>query len=142
MYRNIVVAYDGSEGARAALWRASEIATAEGATLTLAQSVDETTAAPIPGGRRGAKVEAAAEVRHALDEAIASLDDSLAASPWVVAGPPAKGILAVAEDVEADLIVTGSRKHGRIARRMLGSVSSALVHEAPCDVLVVHPRAA
>lgn len=45
-------------------------------------------------------------------------------------------ILAVAKELQADLIVIGS--HGRSGlRRILGSTASALVHLAPCDVLVV-----
>jgi nucleotide-binding universal stress UspA family protein len=57
----------------------------------------------------------------------------------VVGGPAGKAILTVADDIEADLIVTGSRGRGRVARAVLGSVSSEIVQRAPCDVLVVHP---
>ncbi|MBN9622101.1 MAG: universal stress protein, partial [Actinobacteria bacterium] len=39
----------------------------------------------------------------------------------------------------ADLLMVGSRSYGPLARTLLGSVSSALIHEAPCPVLVV-PR--
>ena len=53
---------------------------------------------------------------------------------------PASGsILAAASEMEADLIVTGSRHRGTVRRTFLGSVSSDIIHQAPCDVLVVHP---
>jgi nucleotide-binding universal stress UspA family protein len=138
MYRNVLVAYDGTDGAEAALREAADIARSDGAALSLAWSVPERSALGPPETRRS-DPEAAASARHALEEVIATLDPGLGAAPWVVAGPADEAILAVARDIEADLIVTGSRGRGRVARALLGSVSSTLVHKAHCDVLVVHP---
>lgn len=121
-YRNVIVAYDGTDGARAALARAAVVADTEGASLTLVQSASDES-----------------EARHSLADAIESLDPSLDASPWVVAGPAAAGIIAVAGEIHADLIVTGSRARGPVIRTLLGSVSTEVVQNAPCDVLVVHP---
>jgi nucleotide-binding universal stress UspA family protein len=54
----------------------------------------------------------------------------------VLHGSPAREIIHLAEGWEADLIVVGS--HGRgFWGRLLGSVSNAVVHNAPCSVLVV-----
>lgn len=138
MYRNVLVAYDGTDGAKAALAQAVDIVTPSGGALSLASSVAERSALH-PVETRPADPKAAADARHALDETIASLDPDLGASPWVVAGPAGVAILAVARDIEADLIVTGSRGRGRVARALLGSVSAELVNNAHCDVLVVHP---
>lgn len=121
-YRNVVVAYDGTDGARAALARAAAVAGSEGASLTLVQAASK---------------EAGA--RHSLDEAIESLDPSLATSPWVVTGPAAPAIIAVAGEIHADLIVTGARARPQVVRTLLGGTSTELVRNAPCDVLVVHP---
>jgi len=140
-YRNIVVAYDDSDGARAALERAVALASAHGASLTLVQATSEdsgpASAVPVPG--RHPSPEDVADTRHSLERAIAALDPELQASPWVVGGPAAKAIVAVAKDISADLIVTGSRGRGTIGRALLGSVSTELVHASPCDVLVAHP---
>jgi nucleotide-binding universal stress UspA family protein len=142
-YRNILVAYDGSEGARAALRRSVLLAAVDGAALTLVRSTVGNAesvmpkALPHPSGHPDP--EAAAAARHSLEAAIAELDPSLEASPWVVRGSAGTGILAVATEIHADLIVPGSRSRGRFARAVLGSVSTELVHDAPCDVLVVHP---
>ena len=139
MYRNVVVAYDGSDGARAALERAVEIAEAGQAALTVVEADPEKLPPFVPGGPTGASPEVAARTRRELRAAVDSLDPTLQASPWAVGGPAAKAILVVAEDIEADLIVTGSRARGAVARTLLGSVSNEILHGAPCDVLVVHP---
>jgi nucleotide-binding universal stress UspA family protein len=39
MYRNVVVASDGSEGAKAALARAAQVADGDGSSLTLVEAV-------------------------------------------------------------------------------------------------------
>lgn len=139
MHRNIVTAYDGSEGAKAALGRAAELASHDGASLTLVEAVSGKVPSPAPGGPPLAKPEKRAMARKDLNEAIEHIDPDLLASGWVIGGPPASGILAVADDIGADLIVTGSRGRGAITSVVLGSVSTEILHGAHCDVLVVHP---
>lgn len=55
----------------------------------------------------------------------------------VVMGIPAAALVKEAEEWKADLIVTGSHGHGFWKRAWLGSVSDAVVHHAPCSVLIV-----
>ena len=52
-------------------------------------------------------------------------------------GKPAEEIIALAEKLDADLMVVGSRRVGRLKRLITGSVSEAVVHRASCPVLVV-----
>jgi nucleotide-binding universal stress UspA family protein len=52
-------------------------------------------------------------------------------------GAAATEIVALAEDIEAGLIVMGSRGLGRIRRALMGSVSDGVVRHAHCPVLVV-----
>lgn len=52
-------------------------------------------------------------------------------------GDPARGILSVAAQCEADLIVVGSHGRTGIGRLLLGSVSDEVLRQAPCSVLVV-----
>lgn len=54
----------------------------------------------------------------------------------VIEGLPAR-VLAKASD-QAGLLVVGSRGHGGFAGLMLGSVSHALIHSAPCPVAIIH----
>ena len=62
--------------------------------------------------------------RGDLREAIEHVDSELLASGWVIGGPPGRGILAVADDIGADLIVTGSRSRAKVLTQPAGSISS------------------
>ena len=63
-------------------------------------------------------------------------DTNIKVSTEVLKGSPEQQIIEEARHWKADLIVVGS--HGRgFWGRMLGSVSDAVVHHAPCSVLVV-----
>ena len=55
----------------------------------------------------------------------------------VLIGSPEREIVEEAEKWGADLIVVGSHGYGFWERMFLGSVSNAVVHHAPCSVLVV-----
>jgi nucleotide-binding universal stress UspA family protein len=52
---------------------------------------------------------------------------------------PAPTLIAVANEVDADLIVTGSRGLGGFGELLLGSVSHQLVLHAPIPVVVIPP---
>src|SRR5215203_1041714 len=49
-------------------------------------------------------------------------------------------IVALAEELGADLIVMGSRGLGGVRRALMGSVSDSVVRQAHCPVLVVRPE--
>ncbi|MEY9626334.1 universal stress protein [Sinorhizobium fredii] len=52
-------------------------------------------------------------------------------------GDYAETILAVAEEIGADMIVVGSRGLGRLRGMMVGSVSQKIIQHAHCSVMVV-----
>jgi len=53
---------------------------------------------------------------------------------------PAPTMIAIASEVHADLIVTGSRGLGGFGELLLGSVSHQLVQHAPMPVVVIPPE--
>ena len=97
--------------------------------------------------RRGAPVFADEE--DLQREFVAKVDDlvqsGVKASFHVVSGlntEPADLIADVAKEADADLIVVGTRGHGRVAGMLLGSVTQRLLHVAPCPVLAVPAKVA
>ncbi|HNH37987.1 MAG TPA: universal stress protein, partial [Microthrixaceae bacterium] len=80
----------------------------------------------------GAKEEADASI----DRTIAALPEGPAYERRVETGEPGLAIVAAAEEIGADVIVIGSRGRGAIKRALLGSVSSHVVHNASCPVVV------
>ncbi len=105
---------------------------------------------PLPAGVNVA-VRAEARVAQHDDEAVARVAHgrlaSVAAEDLVIAGlhasadtrigDPAEEIVAAAREMDADLIVLGTRGRGTVARVLLGSVARAVLLSAPCSVLVV-----
>jgi nucleotide-binding universal stress UspA family protein len=59
----------------------------------------------------------------------------------IVTGDPAEEIIRLANIYHADLIAIGSRGLTGVTRILQGSVSSQVVEEATCSVLVVKPSA-
>jgi nucleotide-binding universal stress UspA family protein len=130
----IVVGYDGSESARRALESAAALAGDQ--TLLVVVSAAE----PYP--RSGITIPAnldRAELRrrrHHLDHARTFVSDrGLRVETLQLRGDPAAALVEAAAD--AELAVVGSRRLTRLQRLVLGSVSSKVVHNAACDVLVV-----
>jgi nucleotide-binding universal stress UspA family protein len=83
----------------------------------------------------------AAERKHALaiaERMIEKLErQGRTCAPIIRDGDPKREILDAALEIEADLIVTGSRGLGGFKGLVLGSVSRAVSKAAPCSVLVV-----
>lgn len=52
-------------------------------------------------------------------------------------GAPASGIIEVAEEIGAGLIVMGSRGLGGVRRALMGSVADSVTRHAHCAVMVV-----
>jgi nucleotide-binding universal stress UspA family protein len=52
-------------------------------------------------------------------------------------GNVAEEIVELSKDVQADLIVVGSRGHGGLRRAIGGSISDVVVRRAPCAVMTV-----
>lgn len=155
-FKNVVVAYDGSEQALAAVKKAGEVVTdTEGAVLHVV-FVTTNPNAQLPANFNTASFdpqqyllsvedimdlynktieEETEKVREGLGGALDNLGDRTSID--VVPGyTPASDILAYADKISADLIVMGSRGLGAI-RGVLGSVSYAVLRESPIPVLVI-----
>ena len=61
----------------------------------------------------------------------------VAVTTEILFGSPESRIVETAEETHADLIIMGSHGYKSWERLLLGSVSSSVIHHAPCSVLVV-----
>ena len=135
----IVVGYDGSEQSRKALARAADIANGARLAVVCAANVERLIRDPSGGveaidpADADARTKALAEAREYV-EGRGMEGDFIAGT-----GNPADVLVQEAEESGADLIVVGTRglSPARRALRFMGSVSTNVVHHAPCDVLVV-----
>jgi nucleotide-binding universal stress UspA family protein len=87
---------------------------------------------------RNALVGAAKERLH---EAAAVGHTFCEVSERVETGKPWRTILAMAQEMYADLIVVGAHVHGGFGRLLLGSTADQVVRHAFCPVLVVRETA-
>jgi nucleotide-binding universal stress UspA family protein len=146
--RSILFATDGSPSAAEAQREAFELAQALDAPLLVA-SVPHA-ALPAVGytayGYSGVIAELAEAEKHRVERLVATIDETaseagLQCSTVAADGFVVEQICRIAAQRDAQLIVVGSHGWGAARRVFSGSVSTGLVHSAPCPVLVVRPRA-
>jgi nucleotide-binding universal stress UspA family protein len=130
----VLIAYDGSEPARRALERVARyMAGASVAIVTVAEPIYHD-----PRYTGYADRDEEKRQRDALTEAQAVLAKSgIEAETNAPVGRAADEIIRTANEADADLVVLGARGLSALKRVVLGSVSTEVLHEAPCDVLVV-----
>jgi nucleotide-binding universal stress UspA family protein len=138
MFKKILHANDGSEGAFRALSVALDLAHQSRAEL---HSVSVEEISQFPETIEEVRVEKGAADRRFRN--VMKRAHKLAAArkvelkTHVLTGHPVVSILDVAKELGADLLVIGATGHYALHERMLGSRADRLVHLAPCPVLVV-----
>ncbi len=140
----ILLATDGSPSAGEAQRQAFDLAKLTGAPL-LVVSISHATL-PAMGYTAYGYSEVVAELNHAehvrLDALLgqitaAAASEGIDCSTVAGDGPIVEEICRVAAEHGAQLVVVGSHGWGAARRFLSGSVSTGLVHSAPCPVLVV-----
>lgn len=145
----VLVAVDGSEGARTALRFLSSFELVREAQVILLHALPKSAA---PG--RGKSKKSASEDRVEVDrrkqradadrllaDATAALPDAGRPMERVVAeGDPAREIVRYAHDHDVDLVVLGARGLRTLGRLLLGSVSETVLHHVARPALIVRER--
>ena len=137
--KTIVIGMDGSKGAERAVPVAVELARQSGARLVMAH-VDEHIAAK--GDMPSVRVdedEIRAEIRRMAEKISSEGVETSVENVVVVLGGPAHAIKDVADEVDAEMIVVGTRGHSPVAGLLLGSVTERLLHIAKRPVVGVPP---
>ena len=141
--REILVATDGSPAANAALEEALALALETGsgiAVITVWRALQ---------GDFGLAYPSTAVLADILDAERTHAETTLRVAAEragevgvsiitrLATGDPAETICAYATEIGARFIAVGTRGHGTVAALLLGSVSQAVMRQAPCPVLVV-----
>jgi nucleotide-binding universal stress UspA family protein len=132
----IVLGYDGSDGARAALGKAVEIAKLDGSKLVIVFGYEIPAAWGGGSGdyRRAVKEFGEQKAQDAVDRL---RDAGVEFAVELVPERPAEGLVHVAEQHGASMIVVGTHGEHPIAGALLGSVPHKLLHISSIPVLVV-----
>jgi nucleotide-binding universal stress UspA family protein len=147
MFRNVLVAIDGSEHSEVALKEAGDLAAATQARLTIMTCYRANTdvearaftgVAPDQAKAiQGLRQTAAERADDFLEQARSLLGSGISSETIAVEDDPADGILAQIPLGGHDLVIMGSRGRGRLASRFLGSVSQEVLRHSPVPVLVI-----
>jgi nucleotide-binding universal stress UspA family protein len=139
----VLFAYDGSDLAKLAIEQASrQLAPGRDALVVCVWQTGDV--GFVPTSERHLNAADATEVRKAAEETAAhgaSLAAEAGFRPQSVAigsAPSWKGIVEVAEQREASLIVLGSHNRHGLAGHLLGSVAAAVASHSESSVLIVH----
>jgi nucleotide-binding universal stress UspA family protein len=143
----ILVATDGSEEAKLALTTSADLAKSTKSELHIAFVFPTAVQRPFPNPILARPAE---EMEHELEEAMGQAQTFLdreaeqvkgegveVADTHLVRGRPDRELVHISEEIDAGLIVMGSRGLGGVRRALMGSVSDSVVRHAHCPVLVV-----
>lgn len=138
---DILVAYDDSPEARRALHAATEMASATGGKILLANaySVPATAVAAAYVGEMSQLLEEASEEILRAGADIAN-EAGVAVERHAAAGSPAEVMVELSRKLSPRMIAMGSRGHGAV-RAALGSQALRLLHVADRPVLITPRRA-
>jgi nucleotide-binding universal stress UspA family protein len=137
MYENILLPFDGSDGAAEVLHHASEIAHWSDATIHVLYVADTTrdSVTVVEGDTVDVLEQKGADI---VDEAAKTLDTlGVSYDTDVVQGNPAPTIVEYAERYDQDLVVMPTHGREGISRYLLGSVSEKVVRLSSVPVLTV-----
>lgn len=144
--KNVLFAADFSDSSQNALRYATSFAREYGAKLWAVHVVDEAANAVCYDMMAGQllddlRTDLEQKAREKMERLVPP--DKAAGLTWegvVRKGAPAKEIVDMAEEVEADIIVCGTHGRTGLKHLLFGSVAETVVRLAPCPVLTVrHP---
>ena len=137
MFKNILVAIDGSQHGEKAAHLAGEMARMSSADLWVLNTFE-----PVPSYLGEPNLSQAISARtHEAEEIVAKTQSDVGEIPGhihseTLEGPPAEAILNLAEVREIDLIIMGTRGLSRLAGVLLGSQSQKVISHADCPVML------
>ena len=66
--------------------------------------------------------------------------DKIEAECILIEGPSVNGILKIAKEVEAEMIIIGSHEHGKFYHLIFGSTHNLLIKKSSIPILIIPPH--
>ena len=139
MFEKVLVGYDGSKGAKAALSRAVVMAKEFNTQITVLWVREPLPRySDLPGEPEG-EAEAADEYFQERQKEVAEVaaQHGIKIGCETRRGHPAKSIVKFADEGGYDLIVVGHSDHSELWGRLLGDTADRIGDHAHCSVLIV-----
>ena len=150
MYKNILIATDGSKFANHAVKHGLKLAKTIGCPVTLVAVTELWSALDMANKTRGGNTNPIAEYEDSVAKAvekILSSAETLAIKQGVPCKTvhvkdmhPAEGIIRTADAKKCDLIVMASHGRRGVQKVLLGSITSEVLAHSHLPVLVVRPK--
>lgn len=137
MYNTILVGFDGSEYSKAAVIESSHWIRRHGGRLILVHAVDfdeEETA--VTQEQKEKRLDIGKNICLQSRET-AIVEFGIEAESIVCEGDPSEIIIDIAQEKDSDLIALGTHGRRGLKKLLMGSVTSKVIVNSPCDVLVV-----
>lgn len=139
MFHHVLCAYDASPAAEAALTEAIDLAASTRARLAIVTVVEKPSANVATAGvdpERLAQTlqdDASTAMRAAADR----VPDDVSLTTLQRTGHAGKEIIKAAEEIDADILVLGTRRRGRVTNNLFGSVAADVYYHTRLPMLVV-----
>lgn len=143
MFSTILCAVDGSDTAETAMEMACDLAAMYAAELHLIHAFDYRSFLAGLGPEGGLAIISQEEFEKPRREILVRAKEKaselgcLSVNTHFVADAPASAINHTAENIDADLIVLGSKGHSDFSSLLIGSISHRVTNSAKCSCLVV-----
>lgn len=132
----ILLATDGSEDAALAARAAVDLSQKTGAELHVVHAWQTVPSAHFQSWTNNVFKQKARELLDVQTKKISDSGGKISES-YLKKEPPAQAVVELAREINADLIVMGSRGNGPVKRILLGSVSEGVAHGAHVPVLIL-----
>ncbi len=142
-YNKILIATDGSDNAKNAIFSGMNLAGLLGAKIYAVCVLPTHPASSMPIGSRMMRWEIPFDIMReegtkAVNEVVELAKiNGVDAEPVLLEGHPSEEILRYAQDNDIDLIVMGTLGKTGLTRLLLGSVAENVLRHSPVEVLVV-----
>lgn len=139
IFKNILIATDGSENNRTAIREALRIAQALGSKLVAVYVIDTNVlnSAAFGDGENFVYSSLKAEGDKAIEHLKEMAKDKVEVEVHILQGKPASAITEFAAKNGIDLIVVGASGKSGITGLLLGSVADRIIRTSSCPVLVI-----